>query len=150
MSVGKLLCVYIFDSWNPSQAHRTVSIYWDTRETSGTGGFSLPRTSNTENVSMSWYKAVGYPCSHFTFYLTHKAMDKITTIVQTAFSNACSSMEIFGFPLVFHWNIPEGPTDNKSSLVQVMLWRQTGDKPLPELMMTKSSDAYMRHKASMS
>ena len=27
------------------------------------------------------------------------------------------------------------PIDNKSTLVQVMAWHQTGDKPLPELML---------------
>ena len=35
--------------------------------------------------------------------------------------------------------------DNKSALVQVMAWRRTGDKPLPEQMLTKCPDAYMRH-----
>ena len=29
------------------------------------------------------------------------------------------------------------PTDNKSVLVQVMAWHQTGDKPLPELMLAQ-------------
>ena len=33
--------------------------------------------------------------------------------------------------------VPNGPIDNKSALVQVMAWRQTGDKPLPEAMMTQ-------------
>ena len=32
--------------------------------------------------------------------------------------------------------VPKSPTDNKSALVQVMAWRRTGDKPLPEPMMT--------------
>ena len=36
---------------------------------------------------------------------------------------------------------PYGPIDTKSTLVQVMAWRQTGDKPLPETMMTQFSDA---------
>ena len=27
-----------------------------------------------------------------------------------------------------------------------MAWRQTGDKPLPEPMMTRFTDAYMLHK----
>ena len=36
--------------------------------------------------------------------------------------------------------VPMGP-----ALVQVMAWCQTGDKPLPEQMLTQSSDAYMRH-----
>ena len=37
------------------------------------------------------------------------------------------------------------PIDNKSSLVQVMAWRRTGDKTLPGPMMTQFIDAYMRH-----
>ena len=41
--------------------------------------------------------------------------------------------------------IPRSPIDNKSVLVQVMAWRRTGDKPLPETMMTQFTDAYMRH-----
>ena len=27
--------------------------------------------------------------------------------------------------------VPKGPIDNKSALVQVMVWRRIGDKPLP-------------------
>ena len=41
--------------------------------------------------------------------------------------------------------VPKGPIDNKSALVQVMAWRQTGDKPLPEAVMIQFTDAYMRH-----
>ena len=41
--------------------------------------------------------------------------------------------------------VPKGSIDNKSALVQVMVWRQTGDKPLPEPMMIQFTDAYMRH-----
>ena len=33
--------------------------------------------------------------------------------------------------------IPGGPIDHRSALVQVMAWRQTGTKPLPEPMMTQ-------------
>ena len=40
---------------------------------------------------------------------------------------------------------PKGPTDNKSVLVQVMAWRRTGDKPLPEPMLAQFAEAYMRH-----
>ena len=36
------------------------------------------------------------------------------------------------------------PTDNEPALVQVMAWRQTGDKPSLELVLTKFTDAYMR------
>ena len=41
--------------------------------------------------------------------------------------------------------VPRSPIDNKPALVQVMAWHQTGDKPLPEPMMTQCADAYMRH-----
>ena len=39
--------------------------------------------------------------------------------------------------------VPRSPIDNKSALVRVMAWRGTGDKPLPEPMMTQFTDAYM-------
>ena len=32
--------------------------------------------------------------------------------------------------------VPEGPVDNKSALARAMAWRRTGDKPLPEPMLT--------------
>ena len=39
--------------------------------------------------------------------------------------------------------IPRSPIDNKPALAQVMAWRWTGDKPLPEPMLTQFTDAYM-------
>ena len=41
--------------------------------------------------------------------------------------------------------VPRSTIDNKPVLVQVMAWRRTGDKPLPEPMMTQFTDTYMRH-----
>ena len=41
--------------------------------------------------------------------------------------------------------VPKGPIDSKSALVQVMAWRWTGIKPLPEPMLTQFTDAYMLH-----
>ena len=42
--------------------------------------------------------------------------------------------------------VPQGgPTYKKSALVQVMAWRRTGVKPLPEPMLTQFTDAYMQH-----
>ena len=41
--------------------------------------------------------------------------------------------------------VPKSPIDNKTALVQVMAWRQTGDKPLPEPMLTQFTDTNMRH-----
>ena len=41
--------------------------------------------------------------------------------------------------------VPRSPIDNKPALVQVMAWRWTGDKPLPEPMLAQFPDVYMRH-----
>ena len=41
--------------------------------------------------------------------------------------------------------VPRGSIDNKPALVQLMAWRGTGDKPLPEPKLTQFTDAYMRH-----
>ena len=41
--------------------------------------------------------------------------------------------------------VPRTPIDNTPALVQVMAWRRTGDKPLPETILTQFIDAYMRH-----
>ena len=46
--------------------------------------------------------------------------------------------------------VPRGPIGNNSGLVQVMAWRQTGDKPLAEPMLTRFTDAYMWHLGEMS
>ena len=41
--------------------------------------------------------------------------------------------------------VPKSPIANKLALVQVMAWRWTGDKLLPEPMITQFTDEYMRH-----
>ena len=41
--------------------------------------------------------------------------------------------------------IPKGPIDYKLALVQVVTWHRTGEKPLPESMLTQFTDAYIRH-----
>ena len=41
--------------------------------------------------------------------------------------------------------VPRSPVDNREALVQLMAWRRTGDKPLPEPMMTQLIDASMLH-----
>ena len=40
--------------------------------------------------------------------------------------------------------VAKGSIDKKSELVQVMTWCWTGDKPLPEPMLTQFTDAYMQ------
>ena len=41
--------------------------------------------------------------------------------------------------------VPEGSTDYKSSLVQVMAWCWTADKPLPEPLLIQFAIPYMGH-----
>ena len=40
--------------------------------------------------------------------------------------------------------VPKGPVEDKAALILVFDLRRKGDKPLPEPIKTKSSDAYMR------
>ena len=46
---------------------------------------------------------------------------------------------------MFTENCSKGPIDNQSELVQVMVCRMFGAKPLPELMLVQFTDTYMRH-----
>ena len=41
--------------------------------------------------------------------------------------------------------VPKGPIENNPALVQIMAWCLIGDKPLSEPMLTRFTDAYMRH-----
>ena len=68
-----------------------------------------------------WY---GHPC------ISHWSRDKMAAILQTTFSNAFSWMKVFGFRLIFHWNLFP-----RVQLVQIMAWRHPVDKPLSEPMM---------------
>ena len=46
--------------------------------------------------------------------------------------------------------VPKGLIDNNPALVQIMAWRQIGDKSLSEPMLTRFTDASMRHQGEMS
>ena len=41
--------------------------------------------------------------------------------------------------------VPKGPIDNNSALVKIKAWCEMGDKPLSEPMLTRFTDAHMRH-----
>ena len=54
--------------------------------------------------------------------------------------------EKFGISILISQKfVPKDPIDNKSASVQVMAWHRTGNKPLPEPMLTQFTDAHMRH-----
>ena len=46
--------------------------------------------------------------------------------------------------------VSKGSIDNNPALVKTMAWRRMGDKPLSEPMLTRFTDAFMRHKGEMS
>ena len=58
--------------------------------------------------------------------LSHWGRDKMAAVSQTTLSKAFSWMKMF---------VPKGPINNSPALVQIMAWRQSGDKPLSEPMM---------------
>ena len=41
--------------------------------------------------------------------------------------------------------LPRSPFGNKAALVQLMAWRWTGDKPLPESTMAQFTVTYVQH-----
>ena len=45
--------------------------------------------------------------------------------------------------------IPKSLTDSKSTVIQLMVRYRGGDKLLPESIMAKFTDGYMRHEAGM-
>ena len=78
--------------------------------------------------------------------LTHLPKDKMAAILA---DNIFKSIFLNGNYLIlnkislkFHSRIP---IDNKPALVRVMAWQRTGDKPIPEPMLTQLTDAYTRH-----
>ena len=74
--------------------------------------------------------------------LAHWGWDKMANILQTIFSNAFSWMKSFEFFNKMSLKyVPEGVIDNKSVLVQVLVWHLTSNKPSPGPMLTKMFDA---------
>ena len=78
----------------------------------------------------------------------HWNQKKMAAILETTFRMAFSSTKNF-IGLKFHRNLFLR-VRWKSALVQIMAWCRTGDKPLPEPMLSKIHDDMRRHWASMS
>ena len=88
-------------------------------------------------VSFWWY------CSRSVILFPH---DKMAAFSQTIFSDAFSWMKKFKISIKMSLNfVPKGSIDNNPALVQIMAWRQTGDKPLSEPILTWFTDAYIQH-----
>ena len=70
-------------------------------------------------------------------YLTHIPLEKMATIFADDIFKCIFMNEVFCISIKISLKfVPEGPIDNKSVLVQVMVLCQTAVKPLPEPMLT--------------
>ena len=81
------------------------------------------------------------PASHLPVK-THLPLNKMPAILtddhfKCIFMNENATISIW-ISLKF---VLRSPFGNKPELIQVMAWRRTGDKPLPELMLTQFTDA---------
>ena len=75
--------------------------------------------------------------------LTHLPLDKMTAILADDIFKCIFLNENDRIPIELSLkSVSRGPVDNKPALVQVMAWRRTGDKPLPEPMLTQFTNAY--------
>ena len=70
------------------------------------------------------------------FSLTHRGRDKMAAISQTMFLDAFLWMKPFVYWLNFTF-VPKGPIDNVPALVNIMAWRQPGNKPLSQPMVVR-------------
>ena len=70
------------------------------------------------------------------------ALEKMGDIVEDDICKCIFLNENYKIPIRIPLKfVPRSPTDNKAALVPVMTWRRTGDKPLPEPMLTRFTDA---------
>ena len=78
--------------------------------------------------------------------LTHLPLDKMAAIsADGIFKCIFLNENVRIFIQISLKFVPKGSIDNKPALVQVLVWRWTGDKPLPEPMLTQYINAYTRH-----
>ena len=87
-----------------------------------------------ESISMVYRKTA----------LTLLPLSKMAVILADDISKYIFSNEDYRIPIQISLEfVPRNPIDNKPSLLQVMAWRRTGDKPLPEPMLNHFTDAYI-------
>ena len=93
----------------------------------------------TLSLSMGSQHWHSYIHGIYTNTSTHWGRDKMAAIFQTTFSNGFSWMKLYEFWLKISLKfVPRGRINNILALVQIMAWRQQGDKPLSEPMMVSS------------
>ena len=90
-------------------------------------------------IARNWSHSVNALCAGYCYkgVLTHWGRDNMAAVSQTTLSNAFSWMKMLllisiKISLKF---VPKGPINDNPSLVQIMAWCRSGDKPLSEPMM---------------
>ena len=84
------------------------------------------------NARLARSHYVNHQCPSF---LTHRGWDEMATISQATFSNIFSTMNVWIALKASLKFVPKVWINNIPALVQIMAWRQLGDKPLSEPMM---------------
>ena len=106
-----------------------------------------------QKVATLLFHHLGFFCRSFVvsggdeYRMNSSPLDKITTTLADD-NFMCISLNVNDRTLIRKC-VPRSPIDNKPALFQVMAWCRTGDKPLPEPMLTHFTDAYMRHQIEM-
>ena len=70
---------------------------------------------------------------------THFAPDNMSFILQTMYFLELNFHISNSISMTF---VPDGLIDTKSAIVQIMAWRQSGDRPLPEPILTPFNESY--------
>ena len=129
-----------FPSWNFDSSYKHATPGMDLT-------VYLLFVSNTFALFCLGIHTVSGPCMelHVTLvpYLTHLTLDKMAAISQS-FQMHFREWKFCILIKISLKFVPKGPIDNIPPLVQIMAWRQIGDKPLSEPILTQSTDAYWR------
>ena len=92
----------------------------------------------TNDESIQWH----IDASSVLNLLTHLPLDKMAAILADDNFKCIFFNENYRIMIQISLKyVPRSPIDNKSALVQVMVWRRSGDKPLPEPMLTQFIEA---------
>ena len=122
------------------------------REFTGTGEFHAQRASNAENVFIWWrhhgelqFVFVLFYCGYIRVILNSSLPEQNDHFADDVFQCIFMNEKFCILIQISLKSAPKGQIGNNSSLVHVMTWRRTGDKPLPEPMLTQLTYAYMQH-----
>ena len=99
-----------------------------------------------------------FVCLHISHYSNTYVSVHCTRIFICCYSKSfalpdgefCEWKGFFGGVKISMKFVPKGPIiDNNKALTEIMAWRRIGDKSLSEPMLTRFTDACMRHQGRM-